>query len=151
MVECLDGGWEIFCLELSYLHDFSDNAHYTIYTRNPLSATTYLSRLKELSLLTLEDRRSVFDLVQTFKIVHGLENVSRETWFQLAGGAAQRVTRHTQDPLNLARKYARTDIRRNFFSVRVIDHWNSLPSDIKASTSVSLFKNYVKRSKLDTY
>ena len=79
------------------------------------------------------------------------KKVKKSIQFQLAGDAAQRVTRHTQDPLNLARKYARTDIRRNFFSVRVIDHWNSLPPDVKASTSVSPFKNYIKRAKLENY
>ena len=38
-----------------------------------------------------------------------------------------------------------------FFSVRVIDQWNGLPPDVKASTSVSFLKNYIKRAKLDTY
>ena len=79
-----------------------------------LSATSYTARLIKLGILTLEDRRSVLDLIQSFKIVHGLDNVSMDTWFQLIGGAAQRVTRYTQDPLNLTRKYARSDTKKSF-------------------------------------
>jgi len=37
-------------------------------------------------------------------------------------------------------------VRQNFFSQRVTDEWNKLPSDIVTSTSVNMFKN-----KLDDY
>jgi hypothetical protein len=39
----------------------------------------------------------------------------------------------------------RLDIRRYFYSQRVIDSWNSVPHDIKKSMSVNAFKNAYRR------
>jgi hypothetical protein len=40
---------------------------------------------------------------------------------------------------------ARLDIRKNFFSVRVCDKWNSLTSEIKNSVNVKIFKTSYRR------
>ena len=40
----------------------------------------------------------------------------------------------------------KTELRQNFFSVRVTDVWNSLPESIVNAKSLNCFKN-----KLDTY
>ncbi len=42
------------------------------------------------------------------------------------------VTRQAADPLNVKIPAARLDLRKNFFSVRVCEKWNNLPSDINA-------------------
>ncbi len=49
------------------------------------------------------------------------------------------------DPLNVMIPAARLDIRKNFFSVRVCDKWNSLPSEIKNSANVKIFKTSYRR------
>ena len=36
---------------------------------------------------------------------------------------------------------SRGEIRRNFFSQRVVDHWNKLPQEIIAADSVNIFKS----------
>ena len=108
-----------------------------------LTGSTYEERLQELGLLSLEDRRRQYDLVQTFKIVRGFDNVSASTWFNLMGDNPTRVTRNTVDPLNIVRKNPRTEIRRNFFSHRVIDSWNNIPSELKNVSSVFTFKKRV--------
>ncbi len=41
----------------------------------------------------------------------------------------------------------RLDIRRYFYSQRVVDSWNSVPHDIKKSMSVNAFKNAYRRHK----
>ena len=105
-----------------------------------LRSSTYEDRLKELGLLSLEDRRVQLDLTQTFKIIHGYDNVKYQTWFELVGANPGRLTRGTSDPINIVRKNPRNEIRRNFFSNRVIDRWNALPSDLKNSCSVASFK-----------
>ena len=105
-----------------------------------LTGSTYEERLQELGLLSLEDRRRQYDLVQTFKIVRGFDDVSASTWFNLMGDNPTRVTRNTVDPLNIVRKNPRTEIRRNFFSHRVIDSWNSIPSELKNVSSIFTFK-----------
>ena len=43
--------------------------------------TSYEGKLKELGLMSLEDRRERADMVETFKILHGIDNVDFRTWF----------------------------------------------------------------------
>ena len=50
-----------------------------------LKGKSYLEKLQELGLMSLEQRRSKFDLLQTFKIIKGFDNVSRDIWFDLVG------------------------------------------------------------------
>ncbi len=37
----------------------------------------------------------------------------------------------TADPYNLKVKHGRLDLRRNFFSIRVIEDWNRIPAEMK--------------------
>ncbi len=39
----------------------------------------------------------------------------------------------------------RTELRRHFFTQRITDTWNSLPSDIRNSGTLNLFKNSLDR------
>ena len=116
-----------------------------------LRGTTYEEKLAEIGILTLEERRLQYDLVQTFKIIRGFNKVDLTTWFTSVGDNPARITRDTSDPLNIVRQVARTEIRRHFFSNRVIDHWNSLPSEIKMSRSVFSFKLYITNMLLNKH
>ena len=109
-----------------------------------LKGKSYNDRLKELNLMSLEQRRVMYDLVQVFKIVHGHDRVDPSTLFSLVGENPTRVTRQNSDPLNLQPKDTNTDTRRNFFSNRVIKSWNSLPYDLKRAVSVISFKIHLK-------
>ena len=108
-----------------------------------LQSTTYEGRLSELKLLSLADRRTQYDLIQTFKIIHGIDDVNANIWFELVGENPARLTRNTSHPLNITSKNPRNEIRKNFFSNRVIEKWNMLPSDIKDSRNVSSFKRSI--------
>ena len=46
-----------------------------------LQAKDYEGKLKELNLQTLSERRERFDMIQTYKFVHKVDNVSPSTWF----------------------------------------------------------------------
>ena len=81
--------------------------------------------------------------MQTFKIVHGFDRVDCSNWFTLVGNNPDRVTRGTSDPLNIVRSVHNLDLRQHFFSSRVVEHWNSLPSATKSAVSVSSFKELV--------
>ena len=104
-----------------------------------LRADTYEDRLKELGLLSLEERRHQADMVLVYKILHGKEDIEAADMFSMAAEAV-RVTRTAADPLNVRVRHGRLDCRKFSFSVRVTELWNNIPADIKNSRSVSSFK-----------
>lgn len=80
----------------------------------------YEERLIRLN-LPLENRRVRGDLIETFKIIKGLEQMDKAKFFientnNLRGNACK-----------LYKKQCRKDIRKHFFSLRVVDDWNRLP------------------------
>jgi len=109
-----------------------------------LAGRTYEERLKELGIVSLEERRHQMDMLQTYKILSGKERVNPSCWFTMASDS-ERVTRQSADPLNIRPGTPRLDIRRYFYSQRVVDSWNIVPHAIKNSVSVSAFKNAYKR------
>lgn len=115
-----------------------------------LNSTSYAEKLLEVNLQSLSDRRLKQDMCETFKILKGFTNVESRVWFEKMENAEFRTTRLSADPNNLKVKACRTEIRRNFFSYRVINKWNSLPSDIKNSTNIKQFKRqydeFIKRT-----
>ena len=104
---------------------------------------SYEERLLALKLRTLEERRIRGDLIECYKILTGKYNVSLESWFCLSRekvGAAN--TRTSTGYLSLVLPPApRTEIRRNFFSQRVVPFWNTLPDHVKMASTTNQFKN----------
>ena len=70
-----------------------------------LRANTYEEKLKELGIPSLQERRVEIDMVQTFKIVRGIDTVECELWFERAD--SRRPTRSNASKHNLVprRKY----------------------------------------------
>ena len=62
--------------------------------------------------------------------------VNYSKWFKLSGN--NRTRGHCY---KLVKTRSRLDIRKNFFSQRVINVWNSLPSEVVEAESVNAFKN----------
>ena len=116
---------------------------------------SYEDKLKECGLTLLKDRRLRGDLIQTFKIINQVDDIPIDTFFQIAGENHGHATRHAvtvipgENPdetrsvnnMNLVKSQSRLDIRKNCFSQRVVEPWNSLPSVVKNATSVNNFKN----------
>ena len=109
---------------------------------------TYEEKLKQVGLTTLEDRRTRGDLIQTFKILHQCDNIPVSTFFKMAGSNHGHATRLAGpcDPqisgLNLAvPPVPNSDLRRFFFSQRVVNYWNALPNSVNYASSVNDFKN----------
>ena len=100
---------------------------------------TYEEKLVQLGIMYLKARRTRIDLVQTFKMVKGIDRVDYSTWFSTVGHEVTRVTRHTSYHRNLVQKRSSTEMRTNFFSNRVVKHWNSLPIVIRESRNVKKF------------
>ena len=107
-----------------------------------LRSQEYEERLGELELTTLKERRHQADMAMVHRILTGKDNVDPAEWFSLASGNG-RVTRLAADPLNVKVTHGRLETRKNFFSVRVTQQWNNIPSEIKKMRTVSgLKKSY---------
>ena len=105
-----------------------------------LHAKDYEGKLKELNLLSLKARRERFDMIETYKILHRVNNVDPSTWFELVPSDRGTTTRLTSCDLNLVGKRCNLDVRKHFFSNRVTNSWNRLPSEIKTARTVIQFK-----------
>ena len=81
-----------------------------------LRAASYEGKLEELGLTTLTERQHQTDMTQVYKILHGQDRVSK--MFKMST-EEDRVTRATADPLNIRTPFARLEVRKNFFTVRV--------------------------------
>jgi hypothetical protein len=118
----------------------SDRIKYLIMWSAGLKPGTYEDKCKEAVLETLEQRREVQDLAQTYKMIQGKEKLNKQLFSHVDGGR----TRQDADPLNLKQKPARLEIKRNFFTQRVVKKWNAIPSDVKRAKNVNMFKKHYK-------
>jgi len=111
------------------------------------SKLSYEDRLKITGLPTLEARRDRGDLIEVFKILKGYSKVDYKKFFQLAGSCKTRGNKY-----KLLKSRSRLDIRKHFFSQRVVNEWNKLPNTVVEAQSVNSFKNkydnYVKLQKV---
>jgi hypothetical protein len=103
-----------------------------------LKSQNYNDRCKELGIETLEQRRIIQDMAQTFKLIHGIDSIER---VQLFNHVPEGRTRFAADPLNLRSEQTKTDIWKNFFTQRIPSEWNKIDAGIKNSKNVRLFKN----------
>ena len=94
---------------------------------------SYEEKLKQVNLTTLTERRKRGDMIQTFKIVNQIDNVRPCTWFNTS--VNDRPTRGNveigddgsqQKRLTLKATSSNLEVRRNFFSNRVVQPWNEL-------------------------
>ena len=106
-----------------------------------LQAKDYEGKLKELDILSLKERRERFDMIQTYKILHQVCNVDPTVWFQMVSPNRNINTRLNSCEFNLVSKRCNLDVRKYFFSNRVINQWNSLPNCMKSARTVHQFKN----------
>lgn len=98
----------------------------------------YEERLRRLDLPSLVFRRIRGDAIETYKFMHGMYKIDTE---KLLPVAAQLLTRCARGhSLKLSKRFCHTNLRRNFFGIRVVNLWNSLPEDIVMAPSVNCFK-----------
>jgi ribonucleases P/MRP protein subunit RPP40 len=103
---------------------------------------SYEEKCQQLGLETLEERRHLQDLAQTYKMVRGKEKLTRTELFTHVHGGR---TRQDADELNLKQAASRLDVRKNFFTQRIVRSWNAVPHEIKRSANVTGFKAAYKK------
>ena len=108
----------------------------------------YDQKLKKLNLEPLISRRKKADLILVFRILNGFCDVDPNVWFNLVDSVSSRSTRNSSYNLNLKKQRFKTDIRKHFFSNRIIDEWNKLSVEIKKSKTVNDFKRKIKLLKV---
>ncbi|MES9971492.1 MAG: reverse transcriptase family protein, partial [Candidatus Thiodiazotropha sp.] len=100
-----------------------------------LKDLSYTERLKKLKLPTLAHRRRRGDMLQTFKILNGLEDIPSERFFNVATNSSTRG--HN---FKLEKPRCNTSFRLQHFSQRIINDWNALPSFVVNAKDVKDFK-----------
>ena len=104
-----------------------------------LSNLEYEDRLKTLNLQSLFYRRDRGDMIECYKMTHGTYDIPP-------------ILRLDEDnsrrghPYKLKFSVSNKEVRHNYFSLRVVSKWNSLPEHVVTAPSLNCFK-----SRLDLY
>ena len=79
-------------------------------------------------------------MIQVFKIMKGIDKVNIK---DLGWRISDRISR--SHAYKLVKERSNLEIRRNYFSQRVVDEWNNLPASVVAVSSVVAFKNKIDK------
>ena len=105
----------------------------------------YPDRLKKLNLTTLAYRRQRTDMLQVFRIIKKIDRIPFESFFEYNNNPTRGHSCQLEKPR------FNTPLRKNSFSHRVINIWNSLPEEAvqcirieKNETAINNFKNAIE-------
>ncbi|KAK4822461.1 hypothetical protein QYF61_015467 [Mycteria americana] len=100
-----------------------------------VEALSYEDRLRELGLFSLEKRRLRGDLIAAFQYLKGAYRKDGDRLFSKAC-----CDRTRSDGFKLKEVRFRLDLRKTFFTMRVVKHWHRLPREVGDAPSLETFK-----------
>jgi len=101
----------------------------------------YEERLRELGLFSLEKRRLWGDLTVIFQYLKRAYRKDGDKLFSKA-----RCDWRRGNSFKLSKGSFRLDIRRKFFMMRVVKHWNLLPREVVEAPFLETFKDRLDRA-----
>ena len=97
----------------------------------------YRERLRRCKLMTLEERRRRYDLIEMFKIMKGIYKVDKTKLFEVNEDSTRGHN------MKIRKKYSRLNLRKNFFTQRIVNDWNKLPAEAVNQNTVLNFKKKI--------
>ena len=105
-----------------------------------LKGSSYEERLREVNMFTLVERRQRGDMIEVWKLLHGKEKIDVSAILTKVDDYSSRTGMRSSDSLSLVPPTTRLEIKKNFFTNRVVAPWNALPASIKNADSIDSFK-----------
>ena len=103
---------------------------------NGMSDLSYNKRLIRVGIPSLQYRRIRSDMIQVFKILHGLEDTNPDFYFQRSN-----ITQTRGHQWKLIKPRGKTTRHISTFCYRIINSWNSLSDPVVSASSLNIFKS----------
>ena len=105
---------------------------------NDIKHMSYKDRLIHLNLPSIKYRQLRNDLIQTYKILHGIDNIDRDNIFCI-----NEYDKTRNSTMKLYKSQSKSSVRCNYFANRVNNYWNKLQENTKMSIDLNSFKKNI--------